>query len=189
LKNHHKLKSSLVLITFWVVLSNQLNAQELENAKSKILYAEGSFTFNTNEFDDGLGLIGGVGYHTNLDSSGRIRFSPRLNLGTFSGFDAPFTSHSLLAGFDGDLIRIKSFSIVIGAGSGFNLTSSYADDPIHDFNFVFNINFGIRFYRPEWKTGFELAPIDFLIDPYQNGNEFGEVRIIKVRIIINEVKF
>ena len=161
-----------IIILFLII---QHNAFSQEYSKNSLKYGLGVGAFDGIR-TTGHGCLFSVGYERNLWKD-RLRINPNL---TFAYYNARFVSdvpdqwaNSL--NFETilffDLVRIKAFSITIGAGGVINNTRGYIGTGgwpnntntryISDYNIAAYLGGGIRINPKNSRIAIELMPLNF----------------------------
>jgi hypothetical protein len=129
---------------------------------------------------EGSGLIYTVGYQREIWKD-RLRFNPNFSIGQYSSKFMPldardqyFNSINLEANLYYDLIKIESFSIVVGCGGLVNNSrglkgtgghQEYYSEPqtsvyINDYHLGGFLGCGIRFNSPNKRTVLNIMPLN-----------------------------
>jgi hypothetical protein len=166
------------LILFFAIMSfNNSFGQDFSKNSIKIGLGFGMHIGNNTE---GSGLVYTIGYQREIWNK-RLRFNPNFSLGQYSSKFLPldardqyFNSLNLEANLFLDLIKINSFSFVVGCGGlinnsrgmkggggdpdnySYNLTSEY----INDFHFGGYLGGGFRINSPNKRTSINIMPIN-----------------------------
>ncbi len=169
-------------------MSTALRGQEQTFSKNSIKLGFGvgaSMGDNT----EGFGFVYAVGYQREIWKD-RLRVNPNFSIGHYSPIgiaDVPdlyFNSINLETNLYYDLIRIKSFSFVLGTGGlvnnsrGLRGTGGKPDPSrpktskyINDFHFAGCLSVGFRLNFPNTRTVINMVPLSI----HFGNNYFGEI--------------
>ncbi|MFN7705245.1 MAG: hypothetical protein ACK5OS_11535 [Chryseotalea sp.] len=169
--NVHKLLFTLFLIAFYFSDFNMVNAQEFTKHSIKIGFGFGASMFEEGE---GMGVLHSMGYQKQLRNE-RARLNYNLIYGRYkSGFisDVPdqfFNSISFQTLLYFDLIRIQSFSVIMGAGGFLNyatgLTGTGGDPGRRSSDYFQAVHIGactslgFRVSNAKKRMGFTVLPM------------------------------
>ena len=172
-----KIISGLILITVLVSysVSGQNNQDFSKNSLKVGLGLGASMGSNT----DGGGFVYTIGYQTEIWKD-RLRFNPNFSIGHYSSRfimdarDQYFNSINIEANIYFDLIKIKSFSLVLGSGGLVNNsrglkgtggdpdgnTEPQTSEYISDFHFGGYVGGGFRINSSSKRTAINILPIN-----------------------------
>ncbi|PWJ38495.1 hypothetical protein [Sediminitomix flava] len=137
-------------------------------SSDKALMAGVGYALSSNRESDGQGMSYQFGYQLPIGIKKRIRFIPSLTFGTFTenGFDTEFginsyfNSTNLKLDLNFDVIKIESFSFILGTGIGGNystgLTIAGTSNTIRESHLTTNLLLGFRVNPPNHRLGYEL---------------------------------
>ncbi len=173
-----KLKSGLILFSILIVF----NAKGQDNGFSKniLKYGIGIGVSDGHRTTGGGGLLS-VGYQLDLWKD-RLRFNPNLTFGYFNAKhvqdvrDQWFNSINLETILYFDVIRLKAFSLTIGAGGLINNTkgllgtggyppSEINSDYISDWHYGGFLGGGFRINPKNSRIAIEIMPLNFHVGP------------------------
>jgi len=171
-----KLKTSLILSL--IIISYSASGQIHEFSKNSVKVGFGlgaSMGYNT----DGIGFVYSFGYQSEIWKD-RLRLNPNFSIGHYSSKfimdarDQYFNSINIATNLYYDLIKIKSFSLVLGCGGLVNNSrglkgtggdpDGYTNPPsseyISDFHFGGYLGGGFRINSPGKRTAINIMPIN-----------------------------
>ena len=116
---NHTFKTIFILLSI-IINSNFVFGQDQSFSKNSIKTGIG-FGASMSKRIDGFGFVYSIGYQRDIWKD-RLRFNPNYSIGHYSSRftldarDQYFNSINIEAKFYYDIIKIKSFSLVLGAG-------------------------------------------------------------------------
>jgi hypothetical protein len=173
-----KLISALVLLSIFIVFSAK--GQDKEFSKSTLKYGIGIGVSDGHRTTGGGGLLS-VGYQLDLWKD-RLRLNPNLTVGYFNAKyvqdvrDQWFNSIKLETILYFDVLRLKAFSLTLGAGGVVNNTkgllgtggyppSDSNPDYISDWHYGVFLGGGLRMNLKNSRMAIEIMPFNFHVGP------------------------
>ena len=160
----------LILLPF-----SEAFGQEFSKSSIKIGLAAG---VSSGYYMDGLGLVYTIGYQKEIWKD-RFRFNPNLSIGNYSskmfsdGRDQYFNSINIEANFYYDIVKVNSFSLVVGCGTMINNskgllgtggmdipTSPQSSEYFSKYHLGGNLSGGFRINSPNKRTAINILPIN-----------------------------
>jgi hypothetical protein len=171
-----KLKPTLIL--FLLIICYSLTGQDQGFSKKSIKVGFG-FGASMGKNTDGGGFVYSIGYQREIWKD-RLRFNPGFSIGHYSSRfimdarDQYFNSINLSTNLYFDLIKINSFSLVLGCGGlvnnsrGLKGTGGDTDgsmepqtsEYISDFHFGGYLGGGFRINKPDKRTAINIMPLN-----------------------------
>lgn len=166
---------TLILISITLFFS-KISGQDYSTNSIKIGMGIGASMGSNSE---GWGLVYTVGYQKKIRNK-RLRLNPNFSIGHYSSkfaldaADQYFNSFNFEIGFYYDLIKIKSFSLIVGCGgllnntSGLRGTGGYPDgntepqtsEYINDFHIGGSLAGGFRLNCPQSRIAINFLPVN-----------------------------
>ncbi len=161
------------------------------------LFGGVGFGHSKNSRVDGLGTNWSIGYQGDIWKN-RLRIVPCVSFGTYSRtlstfVDEHYNSTSLKVNLNFDILKIKTFSLLIGSGLAVNISSglvyktsvsgrrSSSEKFNDESNFAFNGLIGLRLNPAQNRIGYELLLLD---GSSKLGGDFSELTFLRARIIM-----
>ncbi|MCP4551656.1 MAG: hypothetical protein GY834_06360 [Bacteroidetes bacterium] len=179
-----KFKTGLILLSIFIVFSAK--GQDKEFSKSTLKYGIGIGASNGHRTTGGGGLLS-IGYQRDLWKD-RLRLNPNLTFGYFNAKHIQdiraqwFNSINLEVILYFDIIRLKAFSLTIGAGGVINNTkgllgtggyppSESKSDYISDWHYGGFLGGGLRINPRNSRIVIEIMPLNLHVglDYYLEG--------------------
>jgi hypothetical protein len=174
-----KLKTGLILLSIFIVFIVK-GQDEKRFSKSALKYGIGIGVSDGHSTTGGGGLLS-VGYQRDVWKD-RLRLNPNFTVGYYNAVnvqdvrDQWFNSINLETILYYDLIRLKAFSLTIGAGGVINNTkgllgtggypsSKSSSDYISDWNFGGFLGGGLRINPQNSRIAIEIMPLNFHVGP------------------------
>lgn len=183
----------------FVALMSSLLSLGQDNSKHSLFFGTG-IGIMTNSESEGYGILSGIGLQATVWHD-RIRLIPQLTWGGFNNDgitdvpDVHFYSRSIKLDVNFDLLKIRSFSVIIGTGVTGNLTSGLVGtdgwhNPVSSSYFFreahvgTNVMLGFRLYSSDKRLAYELRLFDVGFKPIES-TDFVEAAILKFQVIFN----
>lgn len=180
-------KTQLILLVIFITFNVYGQNKEFSKNSIKVGIGLGASMGNNTE---GFGAVYTIGYQREIWKD-RLRLNPNFSIGHYSSrfiFDARdqyFNSINIETNLYYDLIKIKSFSLVVGCGGIINNSRGLKDlggdlesstvtlSPkyVSDFHFGGYLGAGFRINSPNKRTSIDIMPINLHI----GNNYFGEL--------------
>ena len=173
-----KTRYKIGLILSSIILNLSVYGQTHEFSKNSIKVGIGIGGASTKK-TYGFGFVYTIGYQREIRKE-RLRFNPNFSIGHYTPkfiFDAPdqyFNSINIETNFFYDLIKIKSFSIVLGLGGLVNNTRGLigtgglfesnnppSSEYINSIHFGAYLGGGVRINNSSKRTAINIMPINF----------------------------
>ncbi len=164
----------LLLILFLLPFSDTIG-QEFSKSSIKIGLGAG---VSSGYYMDGLGLVYTIGYQKEIWKD-RFRFNPNFNIGNYSskrfgdGRDQYFSSINLEANLYWDIVKVNSFSLVVGCGTMINRSkgllgtggkdapsNTQSSEYFSKYHLGGNLAGGFRINSPNKRTAITILPIN-----------------------------
>ena len=173
----NNIKAALIATLVSMTFFHNVQCQNFTNNSIKLGFGIGASMGNNT---DGLGFIYSVGYQREIWRD-RLRFNPNFSIGHYSSKfindarDQYFNSINLETNLFFDLIKIKSFSLVVGTGALINnsrgiigtggrpdygSTGQIYSEYFSDFHFGGYIGGGFRINSPKKRTAINIMPLN-----------------------------